>query len=143
MICYKILDQNLCSIVGCGIPQYTVQYKFGEYVKPILKNSHLMVYTGLEGCKSFLNWNNHQFYARSIRPRLLVVDALNVSETGFFLHSLGVWNKRVTAYDLDKVINLLSSKDNNPNIFNGTSGQKQAAFCTDVKLIGEINIDYI
>ena len=124
---YKVVGRDLCSCVvgqffNRSRPSFCVQYKVGEFVKPKIPHTKLMIFETYRQAQNFSSSYN----------RIFKVEAKNVKRVGIFLD---IWSTSFNK-DISKMLKLKKQKKKYTHLMYQTI--KGTLFASEIKLIREI-----
>lgn len=86
MIYYKVVDKNLKSFVN---QDYSIQYKIGEFVEPLLKGSKLFVYNNLVAASLLAG----KYGGKESSYRIFLCETINPKNLDFILELMSFKDK--------------------------------------------------
>lgn len=127
-IYYKVVSSDLKSVVAKNY-YLSVQYKIGEWVRPNIAYTDLMVFENLRSAKIFMDEYQDQ--------RLFECYIKNPRKTGIFCHWLHVRYGITTPLQIEKMISIKKKKKKYTNLIKDKI-PKGTIFCSSIKLLKEI-----
>lgn len=124
---YKVVSQDLTSFVAKN-EDLCIQYRVGEWVKPKVKHTDIMVFDTLEAADSFRSSETKRIFECAVQ---------NPRKKGAFINWRLIRNGNGIPYSLQRLINLKKKKKSYKSLID-EDVINHTVFCSSIKLTREI-----